>query len=323
MKITKEMVHPELRPKFHILTISTWLISKRWGVKLLNLCYAFAKGRTLSGLDCQERFIPSRCGGPNIRLRIVGPLNRSKPLPCMLYFHPGGYLFGNPESVLDLIKQFINTRPCIVIAPDYRKSLQAPYPAAFDDCYDSLLWAKEHAQTLGIDASKFMLAGHSAGGGITAAVTLKVKDTQDINIAFQMPIYPMIDDQQMTESARDMTAPVWNTRTNQFAWHAYLSDIKARGLDTPIYAAPSRNKDHSGIPPTITFVGDLEPFKDETINYVNALKQQNIHVSFKLFKGCYHAFDLIASKSSIAQQALKFTYQHYAHYYDRYITTPS
>ena len=80
-----------------------------------------------------------------------------------------------------------------MVAPDYRKALDELYPAALNDCYDTLLWMRDNAESLNIRSEKFAVGGHSAGGGLTAAVTLKVFDTQDVKIAFQMPIYPMID----------------------------------------------------------------------------------------------------------------------------------
>src|SRR5665647_940657 len=86
---------------------------------------------------------------------------------------------------------------------------------------------KENAEMLGIIPNKFIVAGHSAGGGLAAAVTLKATDTQDVKIAFQMPIYPMIDDRQNTQSATNNNAPVWNSIANKYAWSQYLKGLKA------------------------------------------------------------------------------------------------
>ena len=96
------------------------------------------------------------------------------PLPAMLYLHGGGYLMGVPELSLRIIKQYIKTRPCVIVAPDYRKGLQEGYPNGFNDCYDTLLWMKEHYRDLNISSPKFVVAGHSAGGGLTVAVSQKL-----------------------------------------------------------------------------------------------------------------------------------------------------
>lgn len=219
--------------------------------------------------------------------------------------------------MLNSYKEFIKKRPCIIVAPDYRKSLTAPYPAAFNDCYDTLLWINENTDTLNAMKDKIVVAGHSAGGGLTAAVTLKARDTQDVNIAFQMPIYPMIDDRQSNESSK-FISPVWDAKTNALGWDFYLKNLKAQNAEIPAYAAPSRNEDYSNFPPTITLVGDAEPFRDETIQYVEALKKFNIPVEFKLYERCFHGFDVLV-KSEISKDALNFTFDSYAQYYDKYI----
>ncbi|MTE14351.1 alpha/beta hydrolase fold domain-containing protein [Nocardia aurantiaca] len=105
------------------------------------------------------------------------------------------------------------------------------------------------------------VAGESAGGGLTTALTLLARDRGEVNIAFPMPIYPMIDDRMATESARDNDAAVGDTTTLISAWE-HLGD--RHGTDrVPPYAAPARATDLRGLPPTFTHVGDLEPFRDE------------------------------------------------------------
>jgi len=302
--------------------IMPFLASRNWGIRMMNSMGGFYNGKHIKGLQNDERYIPSTGGGPDIRVRIFKPLNVTDKLPCLEYIHGGGYILGSPEFTpnLEIIKQFIDKRPCVVIAPAYRKSLDAPYPAAFNDCYDTLIWAKDNADELGIIDHNFMVAGHSGGGGLTAAVTLKARDTGDVSIAFQMPFYPMIDDRQETQSAKEMTSvPVWNSKSNKKGWDSYLKDIREKKEEIPVYAAAARNKDYSNFPPTISFVGDLEPFKDETIAYVEALEMEGIDVKFRLFKGCYHGFDAYVPKAQIAKDAVRFTYDSYAEYYDKYV----
>lgn len=279
----------------------------------------FLKGKNIDGLQCEERYIPSCDGECQIRVRVFRPKNCTENLPVMLYIHGGGYISGIPEMSLDIIERFIETKPCVVVAPDYRKALTKPFPAGFNDCYDVLLWANTNADKLGAYNDRFIIAGHSAGGGLTAAVTLKARDTQDVHIAFQLPIYPMIDDRQTTDSACNNNAPVWNTNTNNMAWGLYLKSYKESGTEISPYAAAARNKDYTDFPPTITFVGSIEPFCDETISYVDALKKQGVEVAFKLYEGCFHGFDMLASKSNVAKDAVNFTYLKYAEFYDKYI----
>lgn len=188
---------------------------------------------------------------------------------------------GIPEIANAAVKRFVETRPCVVLAPDYRKAFDHPYPAGLNDCYDTLLWARANAEALGVDPDKIIVAGHSGGGGLTAAVTLKARDAGDFKIAFQMPIYPMIDDQQPNDPERAIDSPSWNTEMNSIGWGAYLADLHAAGDKIPSYAAPIRNKDYAGFPPTITFVGTLEPFHKETAQYVEGLRSAGIEVAYR------------------------------------------
>jgi acetyl esterase/lipase len=307
----------KVEKKIAPLKFLSYIISKRWGVPIVHQLFKFSKGQNIKTLKCEERFIPSKNDGPDIRIRIFRP-NTEETLPAMLYLHGGGYLLGIPEISLDKIKTYIKKRPCVIIAPDYRKGLKEGYPNGFNDCYDTLLWMKENATDLNIRSDKFVVVGHSAGGGLTAAVTLKACDTGEVNIAFQMPIYPMIDHRQNTVSAKamDKGVPAWNTRNNALGWEVYLQFVKGK---VPAYASPALGTNYKHLPPTITFVGEFDPFKDETINYVEALKKENIPVKFELFKGAFHAFEGIAKEANISKRANKFHYDAWAEYYDKYL----
>jgi len=323
MKVTKQMLHEDLQSSFTFWRVIGLLPTKFMAKLQTSLLNFFLRGKDIEGLQCDEHTIPSSDGEWNIRTRVYRPLyhgiDKGEKLPVMLYCHGGGYISCNPESHGQLIKRFIETRPCVVIAPDYRKAYTKPFPAGFNDCYETLLWAKENADQLGIDATKVIVAGHSAGGGLTAAVTLKARDTQDVDIAFQMPVYPMIDDLQPSDAARKMHAPVWNTDMNRIGWGAYLAELHSKGEEIPSYAAPARNTNYQGFPPTITFVGSLEPFYQETLDYVAALEKESVDVAFKLYDDCFHGFDVLAPSAGISKDALNFTYDSYADFYDRYV----
>jgi acetyl esterase/lipase len=317
MKITQYPLNPQLHSKYLKVAILGFLMTKTWGVRLLTFLTRLSNGKNIDGLDCSEQYIPSTSGGPDIRFRILKPQYVDGPLPCLLFIHGGGYMIGNPEATFNSIKQFIDTRACIAIAPDYRKSVKAPYPAAFNDCYDTLIWIRDNAAQLGIRADQIIVGGPSAGGGLTTALSLKARDTGDVKIAFQMPLYPMIDDRQNTESAITMTLYPWNARLNKKGWNLYLAGLNKTHAAIPSYAAPARNTDYTGFPPTITFVGELEPFRDETIDYTEALKAAGIPVVFELFKGCFHGFDLIAPNAEISKKANRFLLEAYSQYYDQ------
>lgn len=319
MKVTKSMLHKDLRASYYLLKITPFLLSRKWGVTLLNWLLKFTKGKNIKGLSNEERYISSGDGYHQIRVRIFRPPHIKDKLPVLFYFHGGGLAIGNPEMAISAIKHFIKTRPCCVIAPDYRKSLSAPYPAAFNDCYDTITWAKENAEALNIHDSKFMIAGHSAGGGLTAAVSLKARDTGDFNIAFQMPMYPMLDDRLEDESSINMKVPAFDSHALSKCWGYYLKGLRGGNESIPIYAAPGRNKDYRNLPPSITFVGEYDPLRVQVNHFVEALKKEGIPVVWKFYKGCFHGFEDVVPNAEISKDAINFTFQSFALYYDRYV----
>lgn len=249
--------------------------------------------------------------GTKLRVCVYSPKGETENLPGLLWIHGGGYAIGIPEQDLAFIKCFMEASPCVIVAPDYINSTDAPYPAAFNDCYNSLLWLKNNADDLGVRSDQIFVGGNSAGGGLCAAITLKTRDTEDVNVAFQMPIYPMLDDRMITESSQNNDAPIWNTKSNEIAWQMYLDDDYQTG-NVSKYAAPARETDYTDLPPTLTYIGTIEPFYDETVDYVNNLEKSGVEVKFKTFDGCFHGFDLLAwttpSKEARAFLAEGFKY---------------
>lgn len=192
----------------------------------------------------RKMIIPS--GKRKIPALVLSPRETPVHATGILWLHGGGYIAGMKEMVhmsraVDLVKQF----GAVVVSPGYRLAPLAPYPAAFDDCYAALLYLKAHAVELGVRDDQLMVGGESAGGGLCAAVCIRARDTGAVNIAFQMPLYPMLDDRD-TESSRNNHGKVWNTRKNHFAWRCYLRGQDRQNL--PPYAAPARLTDFAGMP---------------------------------------------------------------------------
>ena len=151
---------------------------------------------------------------------------------------------GAPEQNQKIINDFVLNYGCTVISPDYCLSLEAPYPAALFDCYQTLLWMKDNADAFGFNKSQLMVGGESAGGGVTLATSIYARDKGEVAIAYQMPLYPMIDDRMITESSQNNNSPLWNTKSNINGWQLYLGDLY-KTESVPAYAAPSRLTDYN------------------------------------------------------------------------------
>ena len=135
------MLHSDLQPFYWRFRHVGVMVRFRWLARLINsLLKHFAAGKNIDGLDCEERFVPSADGGSAIRVRIYKPREQKGSLPILVYLHGGGYVLGNPEMSAALIHRFIESRPCIVVAPDYRKAYTAPFPAFLKSEFDGMQW---------------------------------------------------------------------------------------------------------------------------------------------------------------------------------------
>lgn len=239
-----------------------------------------------------------------IRLLILRPTKAAKPreeTPGILWLHGGGYATGMAGMVyISRALALVRNYGAVVVSPAYRLSGKAPYPAALEDCYEALLYLKNHAAELGCNENQLMVGGESAGGGLTAALCMYARDKGEVKIAFQMPLYPMLDDRD-TESSRDNHGISWNTKRNHAAWKRYLSQVTGQ---PSAYAVPARQRDFTGLPPAYTFVGDREPFYCETLTYIENLKKAGIPARVDVYPTGFHAFDMLLPFRKISKQAV-------------------
>lgn len=259
-------------------------------------------------INCQRIQI-LRKDGRKMPALILSPKNKRDNSPGILWIHGGGYMTGMKEMVhmsraVALVKKY----NAVVISPGYRLSFMKPYPAAIGDCYDALLFLKNNAKSLGININQIMVGGESAGGGLCVALCMMARDKKEVNIAYQMPLYPMIDNFD-TESSRDNHGKVWNTRRNHMAWKVYLRK-DAHSIVSP-YAAPSRQEDYSNLPPAYTFVGDGEPFYCETLTYIENLRKVGIPAEVDVYHTNMHAFDMTKPKLAISKEAANKFNEHF------------
>ena len=252
--------------------------------------------------------VPSPHGG--IPTLLLSPLSTPKNATGVLWLHGGGYAVGMKEMVYasraaDLVRDF----GVVVLAPGYRLSLLHPYPAALNDCYAALRYLKQHAALFGVRSDQLMVGGESAGGGLCAAVCIRARDEGTVNVAFQMPLYPMLDDRD-TVSSRDNHGRVWNTRRNHLAWRLYLRGADRAALSS--YAAPARLTDFSGLPPAYSFVGDGEPFYAETVRYFEQLRAAGIPAELDVYHTDMHAFDILKPDAALSREAADAFHAHFA-----------
>ena len=254
-----------------------------------------------------DQVISTKNGPHTIRLRIYEPTVKDTTLPGIYFIHSGGLIMGSLGMDDPTCFTIVQKIPSVVVSVDYRLAPETPYPGPLEDCYDGLVWFSENANKLGVDPQRIAVMGGSAGGGLTAAVSLLARDRKGPKIAFQMPLYPMIDDRLQTQSSEEFKdRRVWNAFKNKFGWNMYLANTDPDNI--PVYAAPARETDYSNLPPTYSCVGDLDPFRDETIEYIYNLTKAGVPTEFHLYPGCFHAFEKAVPDAEVSKRAIENYY---------------
>ncbi|CAK7200682.1 hypothetical protein SEUCBS139899_003380 [Sporothrix eucalyptigena] len=234
----------------------------------------------------------------------------SSPSAAIYFIHGGGMISGTRFSDMAPVFTWIKTCHVTVVSIEYRLAPEHPYPAGFNDCYAGLQWLFEPATTalLNIDPRRIILAGTSAGGGLTAGVALRWRDdhlgVSDASGPIAMClIYPMLDHRTSSVSCQQyMHAGLWTGASNIAAWDMYLDGRKE---EVPAYASPALAEDVRGLPPTWIDVGSAEPFRDEDMAFAQKLSQQGVPVELHLWPGAWHGFDQLVPTARVSQDCLR------------------
>jgi acetyl esterase/lipase len=236
-------------------------------------------------------------------VRVHRPVGVDGALPCVYWMHGGGLILGSYVGDDARFDDWCQRHRCVGVSVEYRLAPDTPYPGPLEDCYDGLAWVHANADTIGVDPARIGIGGASAGGGLAAGLALLARDRGELAVAFQLLIYPMIDDRQLTPSSQ-WNDPVWSPAANTYGWTAYLGTAKG-GPDVPIYAAPARATNLSGLPPTLISVGAIDGFSDEDIDYALRLRHAGVPVELHVYPGAPHGFDALLAGTAIAQRAVR------------------
>ncbi|MBG0561424.1 alpha/beta hydrolase [Actinoplanes aureus] len=250
-----------------------------------------------------RRMVPGPAGAPDIELLVLTPAGARTALPGIYHTHGGGMILGNNRSGVDGPQDWATEVPAVIVSVEYRLAPEHPHPAPVEDCYAGLVWTAEHAAELGIDPQRLIVAGGSAGGGLTAALALLARDRGGPALAGQMLLCPMIDDRNDTPSAVQMAGRgVWDRTSNETGWTALLGADRG-GPDVSPYAAPARATDLSGLPPAFIDVGSAETFRDEDVTYASRIWQAGGQAELHVWAGGFHGFDGLAPQAAVSQEA--------------------
>jgi acetyl esterase len=246
--------------------------------------------------------IPGPPDAPEIPVRIYTPKASGKKSPALVYFHGGAFVIGDMYFEEARCLRLAAEGGCVVVSVDYRLAPENPFPAGVEDCYCALAWVGAQVKELGVDIDRIAVGGSSAGGALAAAVAQMARDRTGVAVAFQLLIYPVIDDRMETASMKAFsTTPVWNSVSNAQMWDHYLG-VKRDYVSN--YAAPGRATDLADLPPAYIMTAELDPLRDEGIAYGQRLMQAGVSAEVHCFAGACHGFDLLAPAIALSRRAV-------------------
>jgi acetyl esterase/lipase len=244
-----------------------------------------------AGVEVHTEHVPATDRGPAVRTLVYERPGRQQPSGALLWIHGGGLVMGTPEVGNGVCSRFAAELGIVVVSVDYRLAPEHPFPAALDDCFAAITWMRDRADALGIDPSRIVVGGDSAGGGLAACLVQMAHDRGGPDICFQLLQYPMLDDR--TALRADHDALVWSNTSNRYAWGAYLGHPVSQ-LEARPYASAARRDDLGGLPPAWIGVGSIDLFHDECITYVDRLRAAGVTCELHVVPGMYHAAEIFS-----------------------------
>jgi acetyl esterase/lipase len=253
-------------------------------------------------VDIEQRVVPGPPGAPDVAVRIYRPEGHEGMWPALLWIHGGGYVLGSVEYEDPTCSRFAAEVGCVTVGVQYRLAPEHPFPAPLEDCYAALKWMVGCADELGIDRARVAIGGASAGGGLAAGLALLARDRGEIEVVFQLLVYPMLDDCNMAPSSEDLPDTVFWTRANNLiAWRSYLGRRPGEeGISH--YASACRATDLRGLPPAYIAVGDQDLFVGEDIGFARGLITAGVPTELRVYPGGCHGFDMLVPEADISRR---------------------
>ncbi|WP_417512364.1 alpha/beta hydrolase [Microbacterium sp.] len=222
----------------------------------------------------------------------------TKPsLPALLWMHGGGFVTGRPEHAGPFAVGLALELSIAVFVIHYRLAPEHPFPAGLDDSYAGYRSLVETAEQFNIDSSGIVVGGQSAGAALAAGLCLRLRD-EGFSAApiFQYLDIPVLDNRLITPSAKEFVdSPGWNAVNARLSWNHYLTDPADYLTTSPKYAAPAREEDLGGLPPAYISVAEVDPLRDEGIEYALRLLRAGVSTELHCFPGTFHGSTAVRS----------------------------
>jgi acetyl esterase len=237
-------------------------------------------------------------GGTVVRAYRPANSSQAETLPALVYYHGGGWTIGDLDTHDTLCRQLASGGGCAVFSVDYRLAPEAAFPAAIDDCLAATEYVLENANSLAIDPARIAVGGDSAGGNLAAVVALTLKK----RLAFQLLIYPCVDQRMATDSIQRNGQGYLLTRALMERFRGnYLPNEKDK-LDWRV--SPLLAKSLAGVPPALLLTAGFDPLVDEGRAYAERLRGEGAQVEYRDYPDMIHGFIVMGGVLDTANEAV-------------------
>ena len=237
-----------------------------------------------------------------IPVRIYTPEDGDK-LPIIIYSHGGSWISGNLDTHDNVCRKLAKNTKAIVISVDYRLAPENPFPAGLNDVYNVLNWTNKNAKSINGNENLIALAGDSAGGNLSAAVSLMARDKNGPNIACQVLIYPSTNIYELNSASWSYFDGHFNISPEEMDEYISLYVPQKEDRKNP-YASPLLANDFKALPDTLIITAEIDPLRDDGEGYVNKLKAAGIEADVIRINGVTHGFITMDKITNKADQAL-------------------
>src|SRR5271156_5879141 len=247
------------------------------------------------GVTVQSRSIAGP-DGRQLGVRFYRGQTRS-PAPVAVYAHGGGFVTGNLDTDHPECVELARAGCCLVVSVDYRLSPENPCPAALGGVEAGLRYVLENCGDLGADPSRVVVRGRDAGAALVAALTQRMFDDEGPQILMQILHQPMLDCDATPSRREFQRTPGLNGPAVSRAWGHYLGPVSANGQHVPAHRA-----NLEGLPPTFISCSEIDPCRDEAIDYANRLLHAYVHTELHVIAATFNGFDALVPDWLVSQE---------------------
>jgi len=246
-----------------------------------------------TGVDITDTTVP-RVTGPPVPVRIYR--GTAAPSPAVIYCHAGAFVLGNLDTDHRQCVELARRGGCTIVSVDYRLAPEHPYPAALDDAAAVLRWMWATAADLGVDAGRLAVAGNSAGAALAAGLAQRCAEDELPAIVGTLLHQPVLDDRPTASKAEFLTTPAFDGTAAGLMWRHYLGDSAPTAE-----SVPARHHRLIGAASTFITCSELDPLRDEAVEYARQLMRCGARTDLHLFGGTCHGFDSLVPDWAVSE----------------------